>query len=75
MQMKKTLSIVALTLLMVMLLSSVALAMPAGFHPPVRSLNLPESAKMGLHEACGNLDPDGIAFHVFLFMLAPANHR
>ncbi len=73
--MKKTLSILALTLFLVMFLSTVAMAMPAGFHPPVRSLNLPGSAAAGLHQACGNVDNEGIAGHVFLFMLAPADHR
>ncbi len=73
--MKKSLSILALALLIVMLFSTVAFAMPARFHPPVRRLDLPSASARGLHIGCENLPESSIAAHVFLFMLAPENHR
>jgi len=46
-------------------------------HPPTPgpSVNVaPLQAAGGLHTACPNLDPEGIAFHVFLFRLGPGRH-
>jgi hypothetical protein len=41
-------------------------------HPAVPNKpTLPTAAAKGLHRACGNLDPESIAFHVFLYFLSP----
>ena len=46
-------------------------------HPPTPgpSVNVaPPQAAGGLHTACSNLDPGGIAFHVLLFRVGPGPH-
>ena len=46
-------------------------------HPPVPepSVNIaPDAAAIGLHTACTNLDPEGKAFHIFLYRLGPGPH-
>ena len=47
-------------------------AVPAFAHPPVPvKPTLPTEAATGLHTACGNLNPEGIAYHVFYYFLSP----
>ncbi|MFO7942454.1 MAG: hypothetical protein R6U92_07430 [Bacillota bacterium] len=69
--MKRSLSVIALSILLVTLFSSVATALPVEFHPPVSRLDLPTEAATGLHTASHNLPKDSIASHVFFFMLSP----
>jgi hypothetical protein len=47
--------------------TTTAFAHPAVPNKPM----LPLAAAKGMHTACGNLDPDSIAYHVFLYFLSP----
>ena len=72
----KRLLVVLIVVVMVLALATPAFAArPA--HPPTPEPSVgvaPSQAAGGLHTACPNLDPDGIAFHVFLYRLGPGPH-
>ena len=73
--MKKFLVILLIVALVMVFASSAFAARPA--HPPTPAPSVgvaPLEAAFGLHTACPNLDPDGVAFHVFLFRLGPGPH-
>jgi len=73
--MKKFLIVLLVVLLVIASTSMAFAARPA--HPPTPGPSIgvaPMEAAYGLHRACPNLDPDGIAFHVFLYRLGPGPH-
>ncbi len=73
--MKKFLVILVVVILMMALASSAFAARPD--HPPKPEPSIevaPSEASFGLHVACPNLDPEGKAFHIFLYRLGPGPH-
>jgi len=66
-----TKKIVSLTLTILLVFS---LSVAAFAHPPIDRIqkpDMPVQAAAGLHKACANLDPEGIAYHVHLYFLSP----
>ena len=72
----KKLLVVLMIVALVMVFAAPALAAGHRYPPtPAPSVGVaPLEAAFGLHTACPNLDPGGIAFHVFLFRLGPGPH-
>ncbi|GEM_PF-7105209 len=68
--MNKKILIVVLALLLVFAFTISAFA----GHPPIDKINkkpMPAQAAKGLHNACGHLDEESIAYHVHLYFLSP----
>ena len=66
-----TKKIIALTMTLLLVFS---LSVTAFAHPPIDKIQkpyMPENAAKGLHNAASNLDPSGVAYHVFFYLLSP----
>jgi len=67
--MNKKILIVVLALLLVL-----AFTISAFAHPPIEKIDkkpMPAQAVKGLHNACGHLDEESIAYHVHFYFLSP----